>query len=188
MAKPGLAADLDAAIDADRLVADICRVIATPSVTGDEAAAQQVVVEVASALGLEATMHDEPLESLRAAADYPGEEVARDRLVNVSIRAVGVDPNAPRLCLNGHIDVVPPGQQPWTTPPFSADVRDGWLRGRGAADMKSALVANLHAVAAVNAVRGRPPGDVAVHSVAGEEDGGLGALAILRHDDDFAGC
>ena len=44
---------------------------------------------------------------------------------------------APHLCFAGHTDVVPPGNSDdWTHPPFSAEVVDGWLFGRGSADMK----------------------------------------------------
>ncbi len=44
---------------------------------------------------------------------------------------------APHLCFAGHTDVVPPGDEiDWTHPPFAAQIEDGWLHGRGSADMK----------------------------------------------------
>ncbi|MGV1015186.1 MAG: succinyl-diaminopimelate desuccinylase, partial [Methyloceanibacter sp.] len=47
---------------------------------------------------------------------------------------------SPHLCFAGHTDVVPPGdEQGWTHPPFAADLADGRLYGRGAADMKGAI-------------------------------------------------
>ena len=179
---------LDAAIDVDALTTDICRVIATPSIVGEEASAQSVVMDIAAQLGLHGATYAEDLDHLRQLPGYPGEEVARDTLVNVTATATGRDPHAPRLCLSGHIDVVPPGDQPWSTAPFDAKVGGGRIVGRGAADMKAGLVANLHAVAAVCRVLGAPPGDVVVHSVAAEEDGGLGAFALLQRDHDYAGC
>ncbi len=43
----------------------------------------------------------------------------------------------PHLCFAGHTDVVPPGNEAdWAHPPFEAQIEDGWLHGRGAADMK----------------------------------------------------
>lgn len=49
---------------------------------------------------------------------------------------------APLICFAGHTDVVPPGpKEQWTTDPFEPTVRDGYLYGRGAADMKTALAA-----------------------------------------------
>ncbi len=54
---------------------------------------------------------------------------------------------APHLMLLGHTDVVPPGPlERWTSPPFSPEVRDGMLYGRGAADMKGAVAASVVAV------------------------------------------
>lgn len=57
---------------------------------------------------------------------------------------------SPNLCFCGHVDVVPPGDlDKWTYPPFSAEIRDGILYGRGAADMKSALCAYIAAVSQI---------------------------------------
>ena len=54
---------------------------------------------------------------------------------------------APNLCFAGHTDVVPVGNiDGWTVPPFAADIIDGQLYGRGAADMKSAIAAFICAV------------------------------------------
>lgn len=48
----------------------------------------------------------------------------------------------PTLCLLGHTDVVPTGpSEAWSTPPFAPTLRDGWLHGRGAADMKGSVAA-----------------------------------------------
>ncbi|MHA1164976.1 MAG: M20/M25/M40 family metallo-hydrolase, partial [Alphaproteobacteria bacterium] len=45
--------------------------------------------------------------------------------------------SAPHLCFAGHTDVVPPGNDAaWSHPPFGGQVVDGWLYGRGSADMK----------------------------------------------------
>jgi len=60
---------------------------------------------------------------------------------------------APHFCFAGHTDVVPVGEG-WNTDPFAAEVRDGMLYGRGAADMKSAIAAFVAAVARTPAVKG----------------------------------
>jgi acetylornithine deacetylase len=178
-------ARLAAAIDVDLLVADTCTLIAAGP---DETRAQAAVADIAGRLGLVVQHHEEPLDQLRRSAGYPGEEVERDRLVTVTATARGADPNASRLCLSGHVDVVPPGERAWAAPPFTGRVADGRIHGRGAADMKAGVIAGLHGLAAVVHVCGAPPGDVVVHSVVAEEDGGVGAFAALRRDDDFAGC
>lgn len=54
----------------------------------------------------------------------------------------------PNLCFAGHVDVVPPGDEAaWTTPPFQPEVRNGYLYGRGAEDMKGAIAAMISAAA-----------------------------------------
>src|SRR5215471_16258322 len=60
---------------------------------------------------------------------------------------------APHFCFAGHTDVVPVGEG-WKTDPFAADVRDGVLYGRGAADMKSAIAAFVAAVARTRIAKG----------------------------------
>jgi acetylornithine deacetylase len=83
--------------------------------------------------------------------------------------------------LNGHIDVVPPGDDTlWTTDPWSAEVRGGRVLGRGACDMKAGLAAQVAAVEALAAAGVRLRGRVQLQSVVGEEDGGLGTFATLR--------
>lgn len=172
-------------IDERALVDDICRLIAAGP---DEVAAQLVVADIAERLGLTVEVIDEDLQAVRALPNQPGEEVDRDRLVTVTATAVGRDPAAPRLCLNGHVDVVPTGQRPWASPPFDPRVENGYLFGRGAADMRAGVVAALHGAAAAVRTHGAPPGDVVVQSVVAEEDGGLGTFAALQRDADFAGC
>lgn len=61
----------------------------------------------------------------------------------------------PNLCFAGHVDVVPPGDAAaWSADPFSGEVRDGELLGRGAADMKGGVAAWIAAVARSNAASG----------------------------------
>lgn len=53
---------------------------------------------------------------------------------------------SPHICFLGHTDVVPPGDETdWTYPPFAAEIHDGILYGRGAADMKSGVAASISA-------------------------------------------
>jgi acetylornithine deacetylase len=83
--------------------------------------------------------------------------------------------------LNGHVDVVPTGDDDaWGVPPFAGVQRDGRLYGRGACDMKAGLVAAIAAVDAIRAAGVALRGDLLVASVQGEEDGGLGTFALLQ--------
>ncbi len=64
--------------------------------------------------------------------------------------------SGPHLLYAGHTDVVPPGDAAlWTHPPFAAEIADGAIYGRGAADMKSSIAAFVAALAQVPADRGR---------------------------------
>ena len=77
--------------------------------------------------------------------------------------------DAPHFCFAGHSDVVPVGEG-WNADPFAAEVRDGLLYGRGAADMKSAIAAFVTAAARI----GKPPenfkGSISL-LITGDEEG-----------------
>ena len=89
------------------------------------------------------------------------------------------DPGArPRLHLNGHFDVVPPGDD-WTVDPFGGLVRDGRIYGRGASDMKSGIAAAVFAVEAMRRAGVRLRGGVDVSGTVDEESGGFAGVAYL---------
>jgi succinyl-diaminopimelate desuccinylase len=72
---------------------------------------------------------------------------------------------SPHFCFAGHTDVVPVGEG-WNTDPFAAEVKDGMLYGRGAADMKSAIAAFVAAAARI----GTPKGSISL-LITGDEEG-----------------
>ncbi|SDD79212.1 succinyl-diaminopimelate desuccinylase [Kordiimonas lacus] len=77
---------------------------------------------------------------------------------------------APNFCFAGHTDVVPVGAKDhWTVDPFTAEVRDGQLYGRGASDMKSAIAAFVVAVERALA-KGAPKGSISL-LITGDEEG-----------------
>jgi acetylornithine deacetylase len=150
-------------------------------VTGDERAALERLGELARALGLEPELHRHDLAALRAHPGHPGEETERDELWSLTVASGG---GGPRLALSGHVDVVPPGTVDWRHGAWSGAVEDGWLHGRGSVDMKGAVVAALHGLAAARDARC----DAILVAVGGEEDGGLGAFAELERDDAYDAC
>ena len=170
-------------IDPAALARDAAALVQVPSVTGSERAALERLAELAGGLGLEAELHEHDLAALRAHPDYPGEEAERDELLGLTLTLPGPT-GAPRLCLNGHLDVVAPGAEEWRQGPWSGAVEEGYLHGRGSVDMKGAVVATLHALAAA----GEPGCEVVLMAVASEEDGGLGTFAGLERDDRFDAC
>jgi acetylornithine deacetylase len=170
-------------IDADALARDAAALVAVPSVTGDERAALERLGELAGALGLGASLVEHDLTALRAHPAYPGEEAARESLWGLTVTVGGREGG--RLAVCGHVDVVPDGTVPWRHAHGSQE--EGWLYGRGSVDMKGAVVAALHALAAV-ARDGGAHAEVVLVAVGSEEDGGLGAFAALERDSRFDAC
>jgi len=84
------------------------------------------------------------------------------------------------LIVQGHIDVVPEGPaEMWTHPPYAGVVRDGWLYGRGANDMKAGVAAMVFAMDAIRDAGLTPAGDIHLQTVTEEESTGNGALSTL---------
>ncbi len=173
-----------AALDPAALGRDAAALVRVPSVTGDERAALELVGELARRLGLAVDLHAHDLAALRAHPGHPGEEAPRAELWGLTATLAGGAPR--RLCLNGHVDVVAPGSEPWRHGPWSGAVEDGRLYGRGAVDMKAAVAATLHALGAVRAAGAAAVApSVVLQAVASEEDGGLGTFAALERDAGF---
>ena len=95
------------------------------------------------------------------------EEKGADTIDNLYARFGSGRPN---FCFAGHTDVVPPGDAAlWRNDPFAAEIHDGVLYGRGAADMKSAIAAFVVAVERVLA-ENKPKGSISL-LITGDEEG-----------------
>jgi succinyl-diaminopimelate desuccinylase len=79
---------------------------------------------------------------------------------------------APHLCFAGHTDVVPPGDEAdWTHPPFAAEIVDGWLFGRGSADMKGNIACFVESTLAhLSAGKSQLDGSISF-LITGDEEG-----------------
>jgi acetylornithine deacetylase/succinyl-diaminopimelate desuccinylase-like protein len=116
-------------------------------------------------------------------------ERARGR-TNVVARIEGTDPSADALLVHGHLDVVPAQPADWSVHPFSGEVSDGVVWGRGAVDMKNMDAMVLAVVRAWARAGIRPRRDIVIAFTADEEasaEDGSGFLAD-QHPDLFAGC
>ncbi|MDX6231227.1 MAG: acetylornithine deacetylase [Nocardioidaceae bacterium] len=165
-------------IDVDLIRRDLAQIVNIPSVGGSDAevAVQRWCAATLTGLGLEVDQWSLDLDELRGSADYPGEEVERAE----ALGCVGVSgPGTPALVLNGHVDVVPPGDpETWANAdPWLVREEDEKWYGRGVCDMKGGVVAIIAAARAVSGIQLSRP--YAVHTVIGEEDGGLGTYATL---------
>jgi acetylornithine deacetylase/succinyl-diaminopimelate desuccinylase-like protein len=105
-------------------------------------------------------------------------------------RIEGADSSRPPLLIHGHLDVVPAEPAEWSVDPFAGEVRDGYLWGRGAIDMKDMDAMTLAVIRDWARTGRKPPRDIVLAFVADEEAGGLkGAHHLVdKHPDLFADC
>ena len=87
------------------------------------------------------------MDVLTAALERLGFTVTRLRFGEVENIFARIGTGAPHFCFAGHTDVVPVGDANWSAPPFSGEVRNNVLYGRGACDMKGAIAAFVAAAA-----------------------------------------
>ncbi|MEU4087137.1 M20/M25/M40 family metallo-hydrolase [Streptomyces aureus] len=137
----------------------------------------------------------------RPAAEYAAERLTEAGLepvllertkgrTNVVARLAGTDPSADALLVHGHLDVVPAQAEDWSVHPFSGEVRDGVVWGRGAVDMKNMDAMILSVVRSWAREGVRPRRDLVIAFTADEEasaEDGSGFLAD-KHPGLFEGC
>jgi acetylornithine deacetylase/succinyl-diaminopimelate desuccinylase-like protein len=161
--------------DVVRLTSELIRIDTSNYGSGNcqERPAAEYAAEQLSDVGIEATV----LES------EPGR-------ANTVARIAGSDPSRPALLVHGHIDVVPAEAADWSVDPFSGEIRDGVVWGRGALDMKS-MDAMMLAVVRHWANSGvTPQRDIVLAFTADEEDSAAAGSdwLVRNHPDLFADC
>ena len=169
------------AVDEAVIARTLLELLAIPSVTGTDAETemQHHLSARLARLGLDVDLWQMDLPALRAQSEFPGTEAPRDEAWGLVATTPGGD--RPTLILQGHVDVVPPGDlRAWDGDPFVPRVSGDVIHGRGACDMKAGLAANLAVLAAIQASGVPLRGKVAAQFVVGEEDGGLGAFGTLQ--------
>src|SRR5690349_18764824 len=142
-----------------------------------------------------ATLRDEVTDLLQRliqvdTTNPPGHETAAAELLRDYLEANGVEceliakvperanlvarlkgGDGPSLLLLGHTDVVLADPAEWSVPPFSGELKDGMVWGRGALDMKSEVAANAVAIASLAREGFKPSGDLIFAATADEEAG-----------------
>lgn len=137
----------------------------------------------------------------RVAAEYVAEKLAdagiESRLLesapkraNLVARIPGADRSRGALLVHGHLDVVPADASEWSVNPFAGEVKDGYLWGRGAVDMKDFDAMVLAVVREWQRVGYTPPRDIVLAYTADEEAGmEYGSQWLVQnHADLFEGC
>jgi succinyl-diaminopimelate desuccinylase len=151
----------------------LCELIRRPSVTPDDAGCQELLIARLEAAG------------------FTCESMPFSDVTNLWARRGSV---SPVLCFAGHTDVVPPGAlEDWESDPFEAQIRDGNLYGRGAADMKGSLAAVIVAIEGFVAAHPDHDGSIALIITSDEEgvarDGTLKVIETLgRRDEKIDWC
>ena len=127
-------------------------------------------------------------EVLCAAFRQAGVECRVDRWdsnrasVVAKVRSAGCRPG---LLFGCHLDVVGPGEAPWTHPPFEAAEADGKIYGRGAVDMKGGIAAAAAAILRVVSSGRQLQGDIVLAALAGEETDSSGAERFVAQRDEL---
>ncbi|MFJ9055444.1 MULTISPECIES: M20/M25/M40 family metallo-hydrolase [unclassified Streptomyces] len=167
----------------------------------DERALEESVTFTSELIRIDTTNRGDGSCRERPAAEYVAERLADAGLepallertpgrTNVVARIEGTDPSADALLVHGHLDVVPAMAADWSVHPFSGEVRDGVVWGRGAIDMKNMDAMVLAVVRAWARAGVRPRRDIVIAYTADEEasaNDGAGFLAD-RHPELFEGC
>jgi acetylornithine deacetylase/succinyl-diaminopimelate desuccinylase-like protein len=162
-------------LDAIRICQELIRI---PSVNfgegkGDEREVAAHVVKLLSEVGIESKTYE----------SAPGR-------CNVIARIKGKDSQRPGLVVHGHLDVVPANADDWSVNPFSGEIKDGFIWGRGAVDMKNMdamIIATVRHWARTGYV---PDRDIVLAFFADEEAGSIfgSHYMVKNHPEVFENC
>jgi acetylornithine deacetylase/succinyl-diaminopimelate desuccinylase-like protein len=146
----------------------------TDTSAGERIAAEYVAEKLAE-VGLEPVIRESAPGRASVVARFPGGPDAAGRGA---------------LLVHGHLDVVPADPDEWTVPPFAGEIRDGYLWGRGAVDMKDFDAMILSVVRRMRREGRTPPRDLVLAFLADEEAGGNygGHWLVDNHPDLLEGC
>ena len=154
--------DLHAIVDSarDRITSFCQRLVRAQSFTGEEKPVADLVLAEMRSLGYAS--------------------VERDQAGNILGRVPGG--RGQSVMLHAHMDVVDPGDASrWRHPPFSAEIDEGCIWGRGASDDKGCLAAQVYAAGLIREAGLSPAGDVYVAAAVCEETVGLGTKFMMEH-------
>ena len=169
---------------------DLVRLIRAESVNppGNETRAAEVLIELLRREGLEPEFYEGVPERGNVSVRLRGSASAANPRLDPRDRRDGA------LLLFAHLDVVPANQDGWTVEPFAGIVKDGYVWGRGAVDMKGALAVQLGVIrllcararaAGLDPAKDPIPGlrrDIILTATADEEAGGLEGIALVLRD------
>ncbi|MEM7693335.1 MAG: ArgE/DapE family deacylase [Pseudomonadota bacterium] len=161
-------------------IAFLSDLIKFPTQRGEESAAQDAFARATRARGYPTEVFALDKALIENHPGYSPTSQDYENLLNVVATHRPREETGRSLILNGHMDVVPTGPaNMWTHPPYHPHREGDWLYGRGSADMKAGLSANIAALDALKRLGAQPAATVILQSVSEEECTGNGALACL---------
>ena len=151
------------------------------SLPGQEQSVQAFVAAKLDALGLNVSILKSEIADLQSHPAFSDDGIPFTDRISVCGTWGDTHSHSERtLILNGHVDVVPVGNEElWAFPPWDGIVENGRLHGRGSCDMKSGVTAAIFACHALRELGFEPANRVTVETVIGEESGGVGTLTTL---------
>lgn len=172
----------------DEIIAFVQELVRTPSLANQESDVQHIIHNKLNSIGLNSKIIPVIFSELEHHPAFNDDGFSPDSRINVTALWQGNN-NAKSLILNGHVDVVPTGPEKlWDDDPFSGNIIDGKIYGRGSCDMKAGLSSGLFAISILKNLGFAPDGDIIFQSVVGEESGGCGTLTniVKGYDADAA--
>jgi len=172
----------------DEIIAFVQELVRTPSLANQESDVQHIIHNKLNSIGLNSKIIPVIFSELEHHPAFNDDGFSSDSRINVTALWQGNN-NAKSLILNGHVDVVPTGPEKlWDDDPFSGNIIDGKIYGRGSCDMKAGLSSGLFAISILKNLGFAPDGDIIFQSVVGEESGGCGTLTniVKGYDADAA--
>ena len=171
----------------DELFQFIQQLVQTPSLPGEEQAVQLCIADKLREMDLTVDILESKKADLQNHPAFCDDGISFNERLNVIGRwhgrlppSSGKSSSKAALILNGHVDVVSPGNEAlWDHSPWGGIIKNGKLYGRGSCDMKSGLACGIFAIKLLKKLGFQPQRDVLIESVIGEESGGVGTLTTL---------
>ena len=163
----------------DDFVSFIQLLVQSPSLANNEGKVQKIIYKKLNAIKLNPNFVPVNFDELIHHPAFSDDGFSPNKRKNVIGEWVG-NANGRSLILNGHVDVVPTGDESlWNDSPWSGKIKDGKIYGRGSCDMKAGLASGILAVQVLKTIGFEPNGTVMIQSVVGEESGGCGTLTNI---------
>ena len=163
----------------EEIILFIQNLVQSPSLANDENDVQKIILNKLESLQLKSEIIPVNFDSIKDHPAFSDDGFSPDSRINV-IGNWNKNMKGKSIILNGHVDVVPTGSKTlWDESPWSGNIKDDRIYGRGSCDMKAGLASGILAVQVLKTIGFESNGNVMIQSVVGEESGGCGTLTNI---------